>query len=303
MPLIKPSDFYQHLANLGKLDILYGQQDPKLLEQFWQRFYLTEPGNTINEALQSGALPPCRTIPMVLHGDEGRGKKRSPIMVVNTHGVIGRGCRAYEKFHEDTPLLKEASMGVNLKGSSMATRFLAFVLPKAGYGKNSRFLHAMFDELILDLVQLQTVGVSVGSERWHLAFIGAVGDLQFFVKLCNLTRSYTHVSKRSGQQTTNGICHLCLGGRPHISFEDFTDNPIWYNTMGREDPWEEVPSLIRRLHVDVSNPASFLKPDIWHCMHLGAGKIFFASAVAEWLPHLPGPKFCISCCFRLFHRV
>ena len=288
MPMIKPTHFYQHLADLGKLHLTYGGQDPHMLAEFWRRFALSEPNNTINSSFDSGALCPARTIPLVLHGDEGRGKKRQPVMVVNTHPLMGFGTRACDEYLRDAPEFREQSMGVNLKGASVETRFLAFVMPKVLYGKGACFLHTMFDELVADLVKLQTEGVLIGDERWHLATIGAVGDLQFFQKMCNLTRSYTHISKRSGQEMKNGICHLCLGGRPNISFEDFSDNPAWYASMGVEEPWETVPALIRKLHVDVGNPAWFLRPDIWHCMHLGAGKYFLASAFVEWLPHLPG---------------
>ena len=293
MPMIKPTHFYQHLADLGKLDVLYGQRSPDQLNEFWDRFSVTEPGNTIIEALESGALPKARTIPMLPHGDEGRGKKRRPVMVVNTHAIIGAGCRAFDEWHKDSPLMREASMGVNLKGSSLLTRFLAFVMPKGSYGKDSCYLDTMFDELISDLVQLQTVGIKVGEERWHLAVIGCVGDLQFFSKLCKLTRSYSHVAKRSGLQAKTGICHLCLSGTENISFEDFSDNPAWKSTTGISEPWDVTPNLIRRLHVDVSNRASFLKPDVWHCMHLGAGKAFLSSSISEWLPYVPGPGYAI----------
>ena len=200
VPMLKPSDFYQNLADLGKLDVLYGQRDPSILQEFWHRFAIIEPHNTIHTALQSGALSPCRTIPMVLHGDEGRGKKRTPMMIVNTHGIIGAGTRAWDKWYEGAPVLKEAGMGVNLKGASMATRFLAFVMGKTSYGEGSCYLQAMFDELAADLVKLQTVGISVGSERWHLVVIGAVGDLQFFSKLCNLTRNYSHFPRNLGKK-------------------------------------------------------------------------------------------------------
>ena len=287
-PMLKPSEFYQNLADLGKFDILYGQQDVNLLSEFWQRFKAVEPNNTIHDSFESGALSPSKTIPLVLHGDEGRGKKRTPVMVVNTHSLIGAGCRSSAAWHEEAPELRKASMAVNLAGCSVATRFLAFVMLKSAYGKDACYLNAMFDELINDLVKLQTTGVLVEGERWHLAVIGAVGDLQFFAKLCKLTRSYVHIAKRSGQQAKNGICHLCLGGTAGVSFEDFGDNPAWYATQGREEPWHSTPNLIRRLHVDTSNVAGFLRPDIWHCMHMGAGKNFMSSAVSEWLPHLPG---------------
>ena len=286
--MLKPSDLYQHLADLGILDILFGKEDPSILAEFWSRFSQIEPGNTILDCFESGSLDPCRTIPLLLHGDEGRGKKHSPCMIINTHGWIGRGSRPFEEWHKDTPMLKKKAMGVNIAGSSVATRFLAFVLPKKAYGPDQLYLERLMDALVADLVKLQTVGVLFQKERWHLATVGATGDLQWFCKVAKLIRSYNHVSKKSGQQSRTGICHLCLAGEPDYNFESFVDSPSWEATIGQRDPWHELPELIRRLHINSRNPASFFKPDIWHCLHLGVGKTFLASAMVEWLPHLPG---------------
>ena len=88
----------------------------------------------------------------------------------------------------------------------------------------------MMDALVADLVKLQTVGIMVDGERWHLVVLGITGDLQFFTKIGKLERSYNHVSKKSGQKTHTGICHLCMGGVPGCSFEDFSDEPVWLST-------------------------------------------------------------------------
>ena len=288
LQMLKPSHFYQHLADLGKLNILYGKEDPSILQEFWYRFSQVEPANTILESFESGALDPCHTIPLLLHGDEGRGKKHSPCMIINTHGWIGLGSRPFEEWHKDTPALKKKVMGVNIAGSSAATRFLVFVVPKKAYGPGQIYLEKMMTVLVEDLVRLQTVGVFVGQQRWCLATVGATGDLQWFCKAGKLVRSYNHVSKKSGQKTKIGICHLCLAREANYNFESFVDSPAWESSVGLVDPWHETPELIRRLHINIRNPASFFKPDIWHCLHLGVGKVFLASAMVEWLPHLPG---------------
>ena len=290
--MIKPSDLFQHLADLGKLNLLFGQQPATVLPEFWSRFQVVEPNNTVHAAFAAGKMHPNRTIPMVIHGDEGRGRKRLPVMVVNTHGLIGAGCKAFHEFHKDAPKMQEEAMPVNIQGHSMETRFLSFVLTKKAYGTDSRYLLRMFEALVEDLCKLSTIGIQIKSESavetWHCAFIGSVGDLQFFSKVASLTRSYTHVSKRSGQQTKAGLCHLCLAGLPGWTFEDFSDSPAWLQSVGAEPPWESPPDLVMRLFHDTENPAGFLKPDLWHCLHLGCGKVFLASAVVEWLPFLPG---------------
>ncbi|CAE7288328.1 unnamed protein product [Symbiodinium necroappetens] len=298
LPWIKPTDMFEHLAQLDKLNVLYAEQEPSVLTQppgptygslqFWERFRHVEPTNTILDSFSSGILVPERTIPMLVHGDEARSKKHMPMMVANLHAVIGYGCKAYQQWYKDAPISRAQAMGVNLKGAAVKTRFLSFVMQKKHYGEDGRYLDRMFDELARNLSELQTVGVSFRGERWHLAVIGAVGDWQFFAKMGKLTRCYTHVSKRSGQRTLAGICHLCHAGQPGVDWENFTSNPSWLQTIGCTAPWMTAPPLVRRLHVETCCPSAFMKPDFWHCCHLGAGKLFVASSLAEWLRVLPG---------------
>ncbi|CAE7200750.1 unnamed protein product [Symbiodinium sp. CCMP2592] len=308
MPWIKPTDLFQHLADLGKLDLLYAEQDTSVLTQlprpisgvqwFWARFAVLEPGNTINDCFDSGLCVPERTIPLLLHGDEARSKKHLPMMVANTHAMIGYGCKAYKNWFAEAPLSKKQAGGVNLEGAVQKTRFLHFVMQKKDYGEDAQHLDKMFDALAIDLAKLQTEGIKVNGERWHLVVIAAVGDWQFFAKVGHLNRCYTHVSKRSGQKTLNGICHLCLAGTHGCpTWEDFVDSPTWRPTCGTLEPWEQTPSLIRRLHVNVANRVSFFQPDFWHCLHLGAGKNLVASAVAEWLRVVPGANIGERFCF------
>lgn len=289
LPMIKPSDLYQHLADLGKLDLLFGKQPPSVLLEFWNRFQAVEPLNPIHAAFAAGKMDAAKTIPVYIHGDEGRGKKRTPVMVVNTHGVIGAGCRSFEEYHKDAPTIRKTVMPVNIKGNSAETRFLSFVLAKKAYGPGGEeYLLKLFDALVSDLELLQRQGVKANGETFHIAAIGAVGDLQYFAKVGGLTRSYNHVSKKTNQKTKAGICHLCLAGLPGWPFEHFDDAPSWIQSVGSEDPWQTPPSMVTRPCASPDNPASFFKPDLWHCLHLGAAKIFLSSALVEWLPELPG---------------
>lgn len=72
-------DPWQGFFMLGgyKLDNL--SQAESMFERFWQRF----------EALE-GYAPPCpkRTVPIYLHGDEGRGQAKRPILIVAFQPLI-----------------------------------------------------------------------------------------------------------------------------------------------------------------------------------------------------------------------
>ena len=56
-----------------------------MLELFWRRFKYFRPDLDI---YKEEAFNPCMAIPMGLHGDEGRGKLKRPIMVVGAQPII-----------------------------------------------------------------------------------------------------------------------------------------------------------------------------------------------------------------------
>ena len=54
MPMIRPTDFYQHLADLGKLSILYAEQDTAVLTKCPRLVY-------------SRSLQPSHKIPIYIY--------------------------------------------------------------------------------------------------------------------------------------------------------------------------------------------------------------------------------------------
>ena len=259
-----------------------------MLPLFWQHFEKIEPGNKAFDEFKAGRLNPARTIPMVIHGDEGRGRKRSGIMIVNGHGVIGRGTQPFLNRHADLPQVRDLKAGINLKGHSLSTRFLAFVLPKTMYGSDAANLHRMLNEVAQEYAALQKRGLTMNNEIWHIVCIGLCGDLPFHGKVAGLTRTFSRCVKKTGQ-IKNGICHLCTAGEPEVNFEDFNDDAVWMSTVGSlPHPWKTMPEILKVLSTDRFNIPAFLRLDIWHCMHLGAGRAFVSSAIAEILPSLPG---------------
>jgi len=56
------------------------------LRQFWERYKVVEPDLSF-----FGTVPECEwdtCIPLAIHGDEGRGKAKSPLMVVTTQVIM-----------------------------------------------------------------------------------------------------------------------------------------------------------------------------------------------------------------------
>lgn len=56
------------------------------LREFWERYKVVEPDLSF-----FGTVPECEwdtCIPLAIHGDEGRGKAKSPLMVVTTQVIM-----------------------------------------------------------------------------------------------------------------------------------------------------------------------------------------------------------------------
>eukprot|EP00439_Symbiodinium_sp_Y106_P011169 s8491_g1.t1 len=67
-----------------------------------------------------------RTAAVLLHADEGRGRRRQAFMVLSFHSVLGRGTNLANKRSVKKHLLK---MKLNFKGHSLCSRMLAAVPP------------------------------------------------------------------------------------------------------------------------------------------------------------------------------
>ena len=135
-PVLRVQDTISYLVrsnNVSKLvgDLPVDELKPTLLE-FWRRFSIRYPGHQIYKACDEGALSLSRTIPLYIHGDEGRGFKRLGIMILSIQGAIGRGSRPFKKRHV-LQTLRKVRMGTNIGGSSFSTRFLFAAAPKKWY--------------------------------------------------------------------------------------------------------------------------------------------------------------------------
>ncbi|CAE7276692.1 unnamed protein product [Symbiodinium sp. CCMP2592] len=83
-PVIYPSAWAAFLLKeysflvLGGVDLQEMQQWQQLLSDFWSEHKLYDPGHDMHAPM---GPPPTHTVPIYIHGDEGRGKYKLPIMV------------------------------------------------------------------------------------------------------------------------------------------------------------------------------------------------------------------------------
>jgi hypothetical protein len=288
-PVIFPSAWMSFLAKSHELGRLVGK-DPRsdvsdVLSLFWERYSESHPSHRACLDIRLGAIDSSRLLPVYIHGDEGRGKKHSNVMVLSIQSCIGIGTQQSIEKQQFQGL---AEMGLNIKGSSFLTRFLFSVIHKKFYCDNPGNFHSLLELLALDLKALYDEGFVFKNHRYRVAVLGVKGDWPFLQKAGKLIRTCYNVKKKADVKTfSNGICHLCLAGRPNFPFENFGLSPEWNETLGDENPWNEPGKLLICSH-DEEFPANFYKPDIFHTMHLGSAKDFAASTIAECLPLLVG---------------
>lgn len=258
------------------------------LQQFWQQWGHLRQGHEIYQ-LDADL---SRTLPLFLHGDEGRGQKKQATMVFSCASILGYGVET-RNFSKSKTKKRARESGIekqqmNYVGDTWVTRLVLAVLPKKAFEANDAVLHSLVEVLAKDMRKVAENGVQcpVTGLRYHAAILQTKGDWPFLCKVGKLARSFYNAPKRAHGQCT-GICHLCLAGRPNIPAEDLTPDGVWQFTVAEEEPWKyPLPSVLIIPH-DNTFSANFLVYDPWHCWHLGEGRGFIANCVRCFLDYAP----------------
>lgn len=252
------------------------------LRLFWERWECLHPNHEIFRIRDKESLG--RTLPMLVHGDEGRGPKRQAVMCLSAASILGHGVATKSKRgnRSDVQLM-------NYIGHTFITRFLLGILPKKAYENCPAAFHQFVRKFAEDLRCLATDGVisSITGQTHYVAVLHIKGDWPFLAKVGELTRSFSNQPKQaSSQKPCTGICHYCLAGRPDIPFEDMSMDAEWQFSVGVERPWKSTPVIFKIPHDDTF-PESFLAADPFHTWHLGEGRNFVANCVAMMLEQAP----------------
>lgn len=133
IPYIKFSSWVKFLLSLNLWHHLAGLDSPDtakteaIWSRFWQRYHQFKPGHA---AFQRPGHDFSRTCGLFLHGDEGRGAKKSAILMLSVHSALGYGIST------SSPDAKLDEMGLNYLKPTWITRFLLGVLPKGFYSQD-----------------------------------------------------------------------------------------------------------------------------------------------------------------------
>ena len=295
VPWIRPTSWVRYLMQSYPA-LLTGVQKgmERQLESFWKCYQNVQPGHV---AYQN----PSRlkyTLPLLLHGDEGRYLKRSNYMICTVESVFGseghvaKQCDCskdpvlqryadldLDDWSEDAKVLGSVdAQRTTMKGHCYLSRFLLFGTPTQQYKENPGLLDKAFALVAEDLTQLVTEGICLDNgSRIYAGFLGVKGDMKFHHQVGHLTRSYYNLGKRRHYP----ICHLCLAGAPQIPFESVDDHPEWEDTLFKDCPWDEnaVPSLASIPFDPLCAPAIF-RLDPFHLWKVGTGRDLCGSTIA-----------------------
>ena len=147
-PILRLTDTINYMCKNDFLPKLMGETPETEMEdtllKFWRRYSLSHADHQVF----SSGVALRRAIPVMVHGDEGRGFKRTGIMMLSLQGCIGRGSRPFLSKELDEDLRKDL-MGLNMFGSSFNSRMLFAAMAKKHYSNHPESLICKVDQSLL----------------------------------------------------------------------------------------------------------------------------------------------------------
>ena len=279
--LLDTKRFQRQLCGVATWD-----QMNETLKEFWSRFRELHP---THEIFSREHVDLACAVPVFSHTDEGRSYKHQPLWVLSTHGCLGRGTKEYVDKGKHFAPIKRRSMGLNFLGNTWSNQFIFCTMLRAVTVEYPGSMTKLVELYAEDMAMLANQGMtnSRGDRRVWLIHVATKGDLPALSKLGGFKRTHSHVPRAgSSKKACGGICHMCLAGKESsgpgdifFPYEDTSVQPKWEETVEVQDPWDTVPAILRGLPLCREKKASFFVTDVWHNLHLGLAKHFFASSV------------------------
>ncbi|CAE7759824.1 unnamed protein product, partial [Symbiodinium necroappetens] len=165
-PLIYLSSWMRSILELGGEFLLGGwnTEQPEaytaMFARFWERYEAVNPEHPLFFAKTWEQRRHC--IPVAVHGDEGRGLGKHPVLV--------------ESYQPLLPWSGEDKL--NMVGHSYTTRLLACILPSQCYAKHDKSVDGLHKAISKDLTTLFERGITVVNQQaktFYAAVVGAKG--------------------------------------------------------------------------------------------------------------------------------
>ena len=281
---IKLGTWFRYLFNVRSGGQLIGGFAPTdhyahvCLRAFWQAFRREHPSHAVCE-LHGERLH--KVVPYALHLDEGRGLRKSAVLVVHAQGVFGadtaqlfrdRISTAADLGHQQLEELMTTCQTHNGKGSSYLSRMLFTCLPKASYTKKKSHVYdQVLERLREECTSLLEDGLTMSDgSTFYFALVAVKGDAPALAKAGNFVRNF--------QCLPHAICPECLAASPGIPFEDCGRNPVYEQTLFQTRPWR-VPSPLSMIPGVPESPEVLFMRDPFHVYKQCIGGYYVASCI------------------------
>lgn len=285
-PYVTFTNWLKYLVETDNMDQLVGVRDletmKKTLDTFWSRYEKIHPQHVIHQRTADGGFSKDMCIPVLHHGDEGRGLKKRQLMVLSTHGILGKGSNVDNDACNPNPL---GPLRLNMIGNTFLTHFLYCVLPIYLYNDTPEAFYKMLDIQAREFRSLFENGVVIQGRRYFICCLAVKGDAPYLAKSGMLERSFSRKPTRPSSRTAcAGICHLCCAGKEDfqipVPFEEYgVENPAWLQTVGLLKPWSDRSPMLQIPYEVHCQSETFFRYDLFHNFHSGMGKYFASSAV------------------------
>ena len=290
-PTLRLRDWMDFVINRNCWHVLCGllrpdtDREQAILREFWHRFRQCHPDHEVFRLADSMQISLARTAPLLYHGDEGRGRRRTPFLVTSFHGLLGRGIRSGLQAQAKAGAPKEyTKLKPNFIGHSYTNRYLQCAMPKMAYQDDDVFA-AILESASAEAEHMWKSGIQhryTGARYWAIV-LNVTGDWPWLAKAGNLARSFSHAVKslKKLKKPPAGICHKCQAGQLEHSFECIhVRTPSWLSTLHSQSPFLDPPSPLTSFLCTKGQEADIFAYDLWHSWHLGVGKVFLGSALA-----------------------
>lgn len=286
---ISPCDLMEYLITHHPGVLVGGFQSSveraRHLEAFWAAFRLQNNHHVVYEEHNCNLQA---VIPLVFHGDEGRGKRRGNTAVVScgvaigTQSVVNSRKRSFGECDCNPPAsLKQKFGGVTgrlstehkkllrvqsttMKGHSMLHRWPLFIIPSVIHHVHPNAMKRLLELVAIDFRRLFYDGLTISGRSYNFAVIAAKGDLKWFGKIA-LQRSW----ENQGRIRDIPCCHECMGGQPGVQWDDIiSDRPAWAVTRFTVRPWYDPPCMLAVPFCKLS-PERLYKRDPFHLTKVG----------------------------------
>ena len=250
------------------------------LKSYWAAFRVENPDHAIFQLHENNL---DKLIPFAIHLDEGRGLRKSAVLVVHAQGIFGAATAP--NFHQELDFRYQDHLGHedmvdimirnqfhNARGCTFRSRMLYTFLPKNDYTKRSAAVYTgVLDKLREECTDLLEQGFTLpDGSQYFAAMIAVKGDAPALVKAGNLNRNF--------QCIPNPICWECMAGSVGVPFEDCRREPLYERTLYAERPWD-IPGSLSMVPGIPDTPERVYHRDPFHIYKQSVGGSYVASCI------------------------